>query len=316
MPGVTPRMSPALSFVIPLYYSAETIVPLVKTIEALEVEGGFEIVLVNDGSRDATAGICRELLREARVPIVLVNHARNYGEHNAVLTGYRHARGAYVVNLDDDGQNPPAEAVRLWQHAREHGLDVVYGHYADKKHAPWRNLGSWLTNRMTDWVLDKPSGFYLSSFRCVNAFVAREVARHEGPYPYIDGLILQITQNLGAIDVRHDERQAGRSGYTLRRLVRLWASTFVNFSVMPLRLATLLGLLMATGGLAGLAIVFYLRFTHQGPSYGWGTLMGALLVFSGAQLVMLGLIGEYIGRMFLTINGRPQSTVRTVERSG
>lgn len=315
MPGVTPRMTPALSFVIPLYYSAETIVPLVKTIEALEVEGGHEIVLVNDGSRDATAGLCRELIREARVPITLVNHARNYGEHNAVLTGYRHARGAHIVNLDDDGQNPPAEALRLWRHTRDEGLDVVYGHYADKKHSSFRNFGSWLTNRMTDLVLDKPAGFYLSSFRCVSAFVAREVTRHHGPYPYIDGLILQVTQNIGAIEVQHDERAAGQSGYNLRRLVRLWASTFVNFSVMPLRLATLLGLLMAMGGLVGLAIVFYLRVTHQGPEYGWGTLMGALLVFSGTQLVMLGLIGEYLGRMFLTVNGRPQSTVRTVERS-
>jgi len=315
MPGVTPRMPPALSFVIPLYYSAETIVPLVKAIEALEVEGGHEIVLVNDGSRDATAGLCRGLIRDARVPITVVSHARNYGEHNAVLTGYRHARGAHVVNLDDDGQNPPAEALRLWRQACAQGLDVVYGHYADKKHSVWRNFGSWFTNRLTDLVLDKPPGFYLSSFRCVNAFVAREVARHAGPYPYVDGLILQVTQNIGAIEVQHDERATGESGYTLRRLVRLWASTFVNFSVMPLRLATLLGLLMATGGLVGLAAVFYLRYSHQGPDYGWGTLMGALLVFSGTQLVMLGLIGEYLGRMFLTINGRPQSTVRTVERS-
>jgi len=308
-------MTPALSFVIPLYYSAETIVPLVKEIEGLAVEGGHEIVLVNDGSRDATAGICRELLRDARIPLIFVNHARNYGEHNAVLTGYRHARGAYVVNLDDDGQNPPAEAVRLWQHAKKEGLDAVYGHYGQKEHSLFRNLGSWLTNRITDWVLDKPKGFYLSSFRCVSAFVAREVAAHEGPYPYIDGLILQVTQNIGAVPVHHAERAAGRSGYTLRRLLRLWLSTFVNFSVMPLRLATLLGLVMAGAGLAGLAVIFYLRYANEGPDYGWGSLMGALLVFSGTQLVILGLIGEYIGRMFLTVNRRPQSVVRSVERS-
>jgi len=308
-------MTPALSFVIPLYYSAETISSLVKEIEALEVEGGHELVLVNDGSRDATAGICRELMRDARIPIVFVNHARNFGEHNAVLTGYRQARGSFVVNLDDDGQNPPAEAVRLWQHAKANGLDAVYGHYGRKEHAVWRNFGSWLTNRMTDWVLDKPKGFYLSSFRCVSGFVAREVATHEGPYPYIDGLILQVTQNLGAIEVRHAGRVAGQSGYTVRRLLRLWTSTLVNFSVMPLRLATLLGLVMALAGLTGLAVVLYLRLTNSGPSYGWGSLMGGLLVFSGAQLVMLGLIGEYVGRMFLTVNRRPQSVVRSVERS-
>lgn len=309
-------MTPALSFVIPLYYSAETITPLVKEIEGLAIEGGHELVLVNDGSRDATAGICRELLRDAHIPITFVNHARNFGEHNAVLTGYRHARGAYIVNLDDDGQNPPAEAVRLWQHAKAEGLDAVYGHYSRKEHSAFRNLGSWLTNRMTDWVLDKPKGFYLSSFRCVSAFTAREVAAHDGPYPYIDGLILQVTQNIGALEVHHAGRAAGQSGYTLRRLLRLWLSTFVNFSVMPLRLATLLGLVMSVVGLIGLGVVFYLWATNRGPDFGWGSLMGALLVFSGAQLVMLGLIGEYLGRMFLTVNRRPQSVVRSVERAG
>lgn len=309
-------MPPALSFVVPLYYSADTIVPLVREIEGLAVEGGHELVLVNDGSRDATAARCRELLRDARIPVTFVSHARNFGEHNAVITGYRHARGAYIVNLDDDGQNPPAEALRLWQYAKVQGLDVVYGHYADKRHSAWRNLGSWFTNRLTDWVLDKPRGFYLSSFRCVSAFVAKEVAEHQGPFPYIDGLILQVTQDIGALEVQHAARSAGHSGYDLRRLVRLWISTFVNFSIMPLRLATLLGMLMALGGLLGLAVVFYLRFTGKGPDYGWGTLMGALLVFSGTQLVMLGLIGEYLGRMFLAVNRRPQSVVRSVERGG
>ena len=307
---------PALSFVIPLYYSAGTIRPLVKEIEALGISGGHEIVLVNDGSGDTTAAVCRELMHEARVPIIFVSHSRNYGEHNAVLTGYRHASGDYIVNLDDDGQNPPAEAVRLWQRAVAEKLDAVYGHYATKEHSTFRNFGSWLTNRVTDRVLDKPKGFYLSSFRCVSAFVAKEVAAHDGPFPYVDGLLLQVTQNIGSLEVHHAERQVGESGYTLHRLLRLWGSTLVNFSVMPLRLATLLGLVMALAGLVGLVGILYLRYTNQGPLYGWGSLMGALLVFSGTQLVMLGLIGEYIGRMFLAVNRRPQSVVRSVERGG
>ena len=306
--------TPALSFVIPLYRSAETVGAVVREIESLTVEGGHEIILVNDGSGDMTGEVCRALVKDARVPITLVEHARNYGEHNAVLSGWRVARGAHIVNLDDDGQNPPAEAVRLWRHAKETGLDVVFGHYAVKQHSAWRNFGSWFTNRMTDWALDKPAGFYLSSFRCVTAFVAKEVAAHTGPYPYVDGLILQVTQRIGSIDVRHEERKAGASGYTLRRLVRLWLSAWVNFSVLPLRVATVLGLAMAAAGLVALGVLGWLWLKDLGPASGFGWLMGALLVFSGAQLVLLGLIGEYIGRMFLTVNQRPQSVVREIVR--
>ena len=308
--------NPALSFVIPLYNSAETIGAVVTAIDGLTVEGGHEIVLVNDGSADATGDVCRAHLKTTRVPVTYVEHARNYGEHNAVLTGWRHARGAYLVNLDDDGQNPPVEAVRLWQQAKNTGLDVVYGHYAVKQHSLWRNFGSWVTNRMTNWALEKPPGFYLSSFRCVTAFVAREVAQHTGPYPYIDGLILQVTQRIGSIEVTHEERKAGASGYTLRRLMRLWLSAWVNFSVLPLRVATALGLVMALAGLVGFGWVVWLRITNEGPSFGWGSLMAALLVFSGTQLVLLGLIGEYIGRTFLTVNQRPQAILRLVTRSG
>jgi undecaprenyl-phosphate 4-deoxy-4-formamido-L-arabinose transferase len=306
---------PALSFVIPLYNSDATIGALVRAIDGLAIEGGHEIVLVNDGSGDDTAAVCRELARTARVPVTYVEHARNFGEHNAVLTGWRAARGAHLVNLDDDGQNPPAEAVRLWQHAMATGADVVFGHYAEKQHSAWRNLGSWLTNRMTDWALEKPAGFYLSSFRCVTAFVAREVAKHSGYAPYIDGLILQVTQRIESLEVRHEERQAGASGYTLRRLVRLWLSAWINFSVLPLRVATVLGLAMAGWGVVAFGWVVWLRMTQQGPAFGWGSLMAALLVFGGAQLVLLGVIGEYIGRMFLTTNQRPQAVVREVMRS-
>jgi glycosyltransferase involved in cell wall biosynthesis len=305
-------LTPALSFVIPLYNSEATIAGLVKTIEELSIAGGHELVLVDDGSADATVAVCRELVRQARIPITLVEHARNFGEHNAVLTGWRHARGAYVVNLDDDGQNPPREAVRLWQHARSNGLDVVFGHYDVKQHSPFRNAGSWFTNRMTDWALDKPPGFYLSSFRCVSAFVVRQVSSYEGPYPYLDGLLLQVTQRIGSITVRHEARHAGQSSYTLRRLVRLWLSAWLNFSLLPLRAATLVGLLMSVGGFVALGVVIWLWFLGRGPGYGWGSIMAMLLIFSGTQLVMLGLIGEYLGRAFLTINQRPQAVIRDV----
>lgn len=308
-------MAPALSFVIPLYHSAETIGAVVRDIEALTIEGGHEIVLVHDGSGEATTRVCQELLRTAKVPITLVEHARNYGEHNAVLTGWRHARGAHIVNLDDDGQHPPTEAVRLWEHAKETGLDVVFGHYEEKQHDAWRNFGSWFTNRMTDWALDKPAGFYLSSFRCVSGFVTQQVIGYAGPYPYIDGLLLQVTQRIGSIPVRHEARKAGTSTYTFRRLLRLWLSAWINFSVLPLRVATVIGLLIALLGVLALGFVAWLWWHDIGPESGWGWIMAALLIFSGSQLVMLGLIGEYVGRMFIAVNQRPQSVVREVVRS-
>ncbi len=308
--------SVALSFVIPLYHSAETIGAVVREIEALTIEGGHEIVLVHDGSGEATSAAARELVKNAKMPLALIEHARNFGEHNAVLTGWRHARGAHIVNLDDDGQNPPAEAARLWQHAKEAGLDVVFGHYEVKQHSAWRNFGSRFTNRMTDWALDKPPGFYLSSFRCVSAFAAQQVISYAGPHPYIDGLLLQVTQRIGSISVRHEVRKAGTSTYTLRRLVRLWLSAWINFSVLPLRAATMLGLAIAMVGLVALGLVAWLWWNDTGPATGWGWIMAALLIFSGTQLTLLGLIGEYVGRMFLAVNQRPQSVVREIVRSG
>jgi glycosyltransferase involved in cell wall biosynthesis len=308
-------MNPALSFVIPMYNSAPTIESVVRDIAGLAIEGGHEIVLVDDGSADDTVAVCRRLVAEIAVPVTLVEHSRNFGEHNAVLTGWRHACGDFVVNLDDDGQNPPSEAVRLYEHARDGGFDVVYGDYEVKQHSLWRNAGSWLTNRMTDWALDKPTGFYLSSFRCVRAFALRQVIDYTGPYPYVDGLLLQITQRIASIRVRHDPRRAGASGYTLRRLIRLWLSAWLNFSVLPLRAAAVLGLMVAASGLLLFAVVVWLWLTNRGPAYGWGWVMSSVLIFSGAQLVMLGLFGEYLGRMFLTVNQRPQSAVRVVTSS-
>jgi undecaprenyl-phosphate 4-deoxy-4-formamido-L-arabinose transferase len=204
--------------------------------------------------------------------------------------------------------------VRLWQHAKATGADVVYGHYEIKQHSLWRNVGSAWTNRVTDWALDKPRGFYLSSFRCVSGFIAQQVVGYGGPYPYVDGLLLQVTQKIDSIVVSHEPRRAGVSGYTLRRLIRLWLSAWLNFSLFPLRLATIAGFATAAAGLVAFFVVLWLWFAGRGPAYGFGWLMSAFLLFSGVQLIMLGLIGEYLGRMFLTVNQRPQAVVREVVR--
>ena len=305
----------ALSIVIPVYNGADSIGELVAALEDIDIPGGHEIVLVVDGSPDNSLGVCRELVAHARVPVTLIDHARNFGEHNAVMTGLRHAHGAHVINMDDDLQNPPEEVARLLAYAQETGADVVYTYYDESKHAAWRNLGSQFTNWVAGFVLDKPKGLYLSSFRCMSAFLVREITRYEGPFPYIDGLILQVTQKIDRLLVRHLPRAVGRSNYTLRRLLRLWMSMFVNFSVMPLRISTLTGFALSVlGGLGGVAAIIEALFWS--PPAGWASLFVAVLLLSGVQLMILGIVGEYLGRLYLTANHKPQSVVRSVTRSG
>jgi len=320
MPTPVPTATPAtgavgLSIVVPVYRGADTVGLLVEALSQLRPEGGLEVVLVNDGSPDNSGEVCRELVRTASVPVTYVEHTRNYGEHNAVMTGLRHARGRYVITMDDDLQNPPEEVTRLYDHARLGGWDVVYTRYAVKEHEGWRNLGSRFANKVADWLLDKPPGLYLSSFRCMSAMVVQSVARYRGPYPYVDGLIMQVTQKIDSIEVKHLPRMTGRSNYTLKRLVLLWLNLATSFSLAPLRLAIFAGLAMATLGTIGAVLtIAEALFTHDIPD-GWASTMTVVLLVAGVQSMILGVLGEYVGRTFLSANGKPQGTVRMVERS-
>jgi undecaprenyl-phosphate 4-deoxy-4-formamido-L-arabinose transferase len=301
--------TPHLSIVIPLFDAALTLPALYQELSALEIAGGFELILVNDGSRDETEAIALKLTRESRIPMTFLSLSRNFGEHNAVLAGLRASRGQYVVTMDDDLQNPPSEVLKLLAISKAEQRDVVYAIYERKEHAWWRNLGSRLTNIIADYVVEKPRKLYLSSFRCMTRLVADEVAKSRTPYPYIDGLIFQITQNAGAVSVRHVGRGQGRSGYTLRKLVRLWMSMLVNFSVLPLRLMTFAGIVTSVLGFLAVIEVLLEHLLKKNPT-GWSSLMAAILLLSGTQLLLLGIMGEYVGRIYLGISNKPQSVVR------
>jgi len=305
----------ALSIVIPVYNGANSIPVLIAALQDLSIVGGHEIVLVNDGSEDNSLAVCQEIVRKARVPMTLINLARNYGEHHAVITGLRFASGEHIITMDDDLQNPPEEVQRLLSFAQRTGNQVVYTRYEEKNHATWRNVASRFTNVVADFVLDKPPGLYLSSFRCMTAFVAREITHYEGPFPYVDGLILQVTNDIGQLLVRHLPRATGTSNYTMRRLLRLWMNMFVNFSVMPLRISTFTGFALSALGAVGVAVAVGEALLSSPPP-GWASLMAAVLLLSGVQLLILGIVGEYLGRLYLTANRKPQSVIKEVRRSG
>lgn len=301
----------SLSIVIPVYNSGNTIASLVEQLANLPIKGGHELILVNDGSKDNTAEVCEALVPNTTFPVRFINLSRNFGEHNAVMAGLQYARGEYVITMDDDLQNPPSEVVKLFKYAREQKKDVIYTYYKQKQHSAWRNFGSWLTNQVADILLDKPKNLYLCSFRCMNSFLVQQICQYEGPFPYVDGLILQVTQSIGQLEVAHAPRQQGQSSYNLRKLVRLWLNMFLNFSVIPLRLSTAVGFLFSAVGFLGTLYVVVDHFIEGAP-LGWSSLMFTLLLFSGVQLLILGIAGEYIGRLYLTSNKRPQFVVRNI----
>lgn len=302
---------PLVSLVIPVYNSAETVAGVVQEIDAAFSDADYEVVLINDGSTDSSETACCTLADRAQGRVVYLHLTRNFGEHNAVMAGLNHARGQYVAVLDDDGQNPPAEARRMLDHAIMHKLDVVYGGCHRKQHSWFRNFGSLLNDRMANVMLGKPRELYLSSFKVVSHFMVDQITRYRGPFPYIDGLIYRTTRNIGQIEVEHRAREKGRSGYTLLKLIALWLNMFLGFSIMPLRIATLLGLAASSiSALLLVGIVIDKLWIAPELTHGIPTILALTVFFAGVQLVVLGTVGEYVGRVFLEQNGRPQFVVR------
>ena len=303
-----------LSFVIPVYNAERTIGVVVDKIHELYRDLRIEVVLVDDGSTDSSERVCLGLVERFPATVVFLHLARNFGEHGAVLAGLGHARGRYVAILDDDGQNPPEEVRVLYRAITSGEHDVVYGRYRVKRHGAWRNLGSRFNDRVANVMLRKPRDLYLSSFKILNRFTVDEVTRYKGAFPYIDGLILRTTCKLGQVEVDH-RPAAGRSTYTLRKLVHLWLNMFLNFSITPLRVSALLGVTTSMVSLLLLvAIVVDKLYVNPNVAHGLPTVLVIVTLFAGVQLVILGTIGEYLGRLFLDHSSAPQFVVRYVRR--
>lgn len=301
----------ALSVVIPVFNAEQTITALGRELVArLGSDHALQLVLVNDGSRDRSDEACRALVTEFPGQVTYARLSRNFGEHNAVMAGLTLARGDEIVVMDDDFQNPPDEVPKLLAELRK-GHDVVYCHYPAKRDSFLRVLGSYLNGSTARVALAKPANLYLSSFKAMNRFLVREVIANRTPQPYLDALILRITRSIGTVEVRHAPRRRGRSGYSLRKLTALWGNMVVGYSLIPLRLLSLSGLILALFGTASVLrmLVFDLHPKLTDLSE-LEQLTAVSTFFRGLQLLATGTVGEYIGRIYMKLNEEPQFIVR------
>ena len=299
-----------ISFVIPCYRSEHTVGGVVdEIVETVTARGGYdyEIILVNDNSPDNVMQTIREL--SAKDPKVKgLDLSRNFGQHSAIMAGFTYLTGDIVVCLDDDGQTPANEMFRLIDKLGD--VDLVFAEYKSKQHSGFRNFGSKVNDLMARWLLSKPKDLKIMSYFACKRYVVDEVLRYENPYPYMSGLLLRATRKVCNVEVNHRERVEGSSGYSMKKLLLLWINGFTSFSVKPLRFATFIGFLTAAVGFVfGIYVIIH-KFVVPDSLMGWSSTMAAMLFIGGMIMLMLGMVGEYVGRIYLSINRSPQFVIR------
>jgi undecaprenyl-phosphate 4-deoxy-4-formamido-L-arabinose transferase len=305
---------PVLSIVVPVYRSADCLKELAKRVDQACKNLGVshELILVDDCSPDRSWDVIAELAA-GELSVVGIQLRKNVGQDNAIMAGFNAAQGSAVVVMDDDLQHDPDDMGTLLAELRK-GFDIVYAKYKQTHQKLWKNLGSWFNGKVAEIVIGKPPHIYLSPYKIITSEVVAEIVRYRGPYPYVDGLIFRTTSNIGQVSVEHHPRFAGQGSYTLWRSIAVWARLCTNFSVVPLRMATISGGLSAGAGLcAGVGFLIYRLFFN--PSFavaqeGWVSVIVSVLVLGGIQLLTIGVLGEYVGQMHLNINSRPQYVQR------
>lgn len=302
-----------ISFIIPCYRSAQTLPPVVEEIGAMcaaRSEDAYEILLVNDASPDDGAtwdAITAIAARDAHVKGI--NLARNFGQHGALMAGLNASKGEIVICLDDDGQTPPSEAPKLIA-AIENGADAAYARYLNKQHSVARNFGTALNEWMASALIGKPKELYVSSYFAVKRFVVDEMVRYTGAYPYVIGLVLRATNRIVNVDIEHHAREVGESGYTFGKLFALWLNGFTAFSIKPLRIATVSGCVFAALGFLYGIYTIVKKLVMPDVPLGFSAMMSAIVFIGGMVLFMLGMVGEYIGRLYINNNNSPQYVIR------
>lgn len=300
-----------ISFVIPCYKSENTICTVVdeviNTVENMNIND-YEIILSNDCSPDKVWDVIRELA-DSNPRIRGISMAKNFGQHSALLAGYAETSGDLVVSLDDDGQTPIDELGLLLERIQE-GYDVVYAYYEEIQQNSFRKFGTFMAQKMGESMIGQPKGLKGSSFYVARRFIIDEMIKYNNPYPYLAGLVFRTTNNVTSVMTKHRERIEGTSGYSFKSLLSLWLNGFTAFSVKPLEIGTFIGVFVALLGFIYSIIIIIRRIITPTIVAGWSSIIAILLIIGGLILIMLGLIGEYIGRIYICINDAPQYVVK------
>lgn len=306
-----------ISFVIPCYNSEKYIKNTVSTLQSVIneklVNYKTEIILINDGSKDDTFKQIRELSKKSD-NIIAIDFTRNFGQHSAIMAGLNECSGNIIICLDDDGQTPPEETIKLINNLDEN-TDVVYARYKEKKHDKFRNIGSSINSIMARILLDKPKKLYISSFFAMKDYIKDEIINYTNPYPYMEGLVLRTTNNIKNVDIEHKERKIGKSQYTMKKLLQLWLNGFTNFSVKPLRIAMIFSLFFIV---TAVILTFWLiinKLINPLVPIGWTSTIILMLIIGAVITFLLGVIGEYVGRIYISINNNPQYVIRKVVKN-
>lgn len=303
-----------LSFVIPCYRSENTIGDVInKIIETVRKDGryDYEIICVNDASPDGTLDVLNELAGNNE-KIMVIDLARNFGQHSAIMAGLNHVSGDIIVCLDDDGQTPPEEMFKLIDKLEE-GYDMVSARYPKKRESLFRRFGSWTAKKVGEIIVGNPKGVDLNSYYAVRRFIVDETIKYKNPYPSVQGLELRATRRVVNVDIEHREREVGKSGYTLIKLIKLWMNGATSFSEKPLRLSSVIGILSAIAGFIFGIVIIVRRLLDPTIAIGYSSIMAVMLFMFGVVLIMIGMLGEYIGRMYICINKAPQYVIRSIK---
>lgn len=299
-----------ISFVIPCYNSSKTIENVVDEIVTTVAARGdeYEIILINDHSTDNVWEVIKKL-SQSNNKVKGICFAKNFGQHSALMAGYNKVTGDVIVSLDDDGQTPADEVYSLIDKLDE-GYDVVYASYENKKHSSARNIGTKINNIMCEKLLSKPKNLTLTSYFVAKRFVIEEVKKYNNSYAYVPGLVLRTTSGITSVPVRHRERQEGHSGYSLKKLIALWMNGFTAFSVKPLRISSFIGMITAFIGFVYCIYILINKIINPMTPVGWSSTVGVILLIGGMILFVLGMIGEYLGRVYISLNNSPQYVIK------